>query len=167
MSIIILRLFRVGVIALVLAGTLFGPDVFAQPAATGSVEGRVLNATSGMYVQNARIRIAGTRVETLTNEEGEYRLANVPPGPVTITAHVTGLEVQTVMVTVQPGAVARKDLELIILDTHTLEGVSAVQLSFESGSDAQPAGLLDFEWQPNKFVVKGCGAPAEYPYIRD
>lgn len=56
------------------------------------------------------------------------------------------------------------DIDLVILDARTLKGVSAVRLSFEAGSDQQPEGLLELEWQPNEFVVKGCGAPARYAY---
>jgi hypothetical protein len=43
-----------------------------QSAATGSVEGRVLNTTSGAYLENARVSVEGTTLTTFTNNAGEY-----------------------------------------------------------------------------------------------
>lgn len=53
------------------------PFVCAQAVATGIIEGRVLNATSGAYLNNARVIVPGTRLETFTSESGEYRLTEV------------------------------------------------------------------------------------------
>jgi iron complex outermembrane receptor protein len=65
--------------------------VSAQSSATGTVEGRVLNVTSGQYVKNARVTVEGTNLESLTNEFGEYRLTEVPIGSATIRASYGGL----------------------------------------------------------------------------
>src|SRR5690606_10236439 len=51
------------------------PAGIAQTAATGTVAGRVQNATNGLYVEHARIRVAGTARQTFTNAAGEYRLS--------------------------------------------------------------------------------------------
>ncbi|MFZ9748172.1 MAG: hypothetical protein ACO3G4_16260 [Opitutaceae bacterium] len=40
------------------------------PLPTGSVEGRILNATVGSYVNNARVVIEGTRLEAFSQEAG-------------------------------------------------------------------------------------------------
>ena len=60
------------------------PAVFA--ADVGTIQGRVLNSTNGTYLNNARVTIDGTAIETFTNEIGEYRLSNVPAGTVAVRA---------------------------------------------------------------------------------
>src|SRR5688572_4471804 len=72
-------------------GALIVASLLAQSAPTGTVDGRVLNVTSGQYVKNARVTIDGTNLESFTNEFGEYRLTNVPSGSVTIRASYGGL----------------------------------------------------------------------------
>jgi iron complex outermembrane receptor protein len=88
---------------------------FAQPQApaTGTIEGRVLNATSGTYLNNARVVVDGTRLETVTNASGEYRLAGVPAGSARVVAVFTGLQAETAVVTVAPGAVVARDFSLV------------------------------------------------------
>ena len=51
----------------------------AQPA-TGLIEGRVLNAANGNYLEGARVSIEGTSLETFTDADGHYLLAAVPVG---------------------------------------------------------------------------------------
>ena len=48
---------------------------------TGTVEGRVINATSGAYLNNARVTVPGTTLEAFTGESGDFRLAPLMPKP--------------------------------------------------------------------------------------
>jgi TonB-dependent receptor len=107
------------------------PASIALPRnATGVIEGRVVNAASGSYLNNARIRIAGTSSETFTNSFGEYRLTNVPIGARTLNVFYTGLPSLAVEVTVASGATARQDIrmnatggtddDLVMLDAFTV-----------------------------------------------
>ena len=68
--------------------------------ATGTIEGRVLNADSGEFVENARVTVAGTALETLTDVTGHYRLTNVPAGSAQVRVLRTGVAVRTLAVTV-------------------------------------------------------------------
>jgi iron complex outermembrane receptor protein len=77
--------------------------VVAQANATGAVQGRVLNAANGMYLNNARVTVEGTSLETFTNEFGDYTLNNVPAGQVTLKTSYTGQEPQLTTVTVESG----------------------------------------------------------------
>jgi iron complex outermembrane receptor protein len=77
--------------------------VVAQANATGTVQGRVLNAANGMYLNNARVTVEGTSLETFTNEFGDYTLNNVPAGQVTLKTSYTGQEPQLTTVTVESG----------------------------------------------------------------
>lgn len=106
-----LSLFTCSLFALVLLA--LAPQISAQTAAaTGAIEGRVLNVQSGRYLNNARIRVADTNRETFTNSFGEYRLSGVPAGEVTLEVFYTGLARQTEAVQVTPGETVRQDFGL-------------------------------------------------------
>jgi TonB-dependent receptor len=85
----------------------------AQPAAsaaTGSIRGRVLNATNGMYLGNARVTVDGTNLETFTNQFGEYTLNNVPAGSATLRVTYTGQTPQVSTVVVSSSAAATQNI---------------------------------------------------------
>jgi iron complex outermembrane receptor protein len=85
---------------------------FAQNAPTGGIHGRVSNISSGAFLNNARVRVSGTGLETFTNSSGEYRFTGVPVGPQTLEAFYTGLPVKTATVTVTAGDVVQHDFAL-------------------------------------------------------
>lgn len=90
---------------------------------TGSIEGRVLNVTSGSYLNNARVGIEGGTLEAFTNEFGEYRLSAVPAGTARIVAFFTGLAPQAATVAVTAGTISRHDFELTRAAAGVGEGV--------------------------------------------
>lgn len=79
-------------------------------AETGEVAGRV--SSSGRYLENARLRVVGTSIETFTNQAGEYRIASLPVGDAVLEVFYTGMTQQNVTVAVTAGAVARQDVTL-------------------------------------------------------
>jgi hypothetical protein len=79
---------------------------------TGTIVGRVLNSTNHLYLHKAKISIKELGIETFTNEDGEYSLANVPPGEAKITAFYTGLDLQSASVLVAPGRASQQDFSL-------------------------------------------------------
>lgn len=81
------RCFRV--FALALIGWAAAAGVAAEAGRT--VSGRVKNADDGAYLRNARIVVEGTALEVLTNETGEFQLADLPPGATTLRVSFTGL----------------------------------------------------------------------------
>ncbi|MDO8542071.1 MAG: TonB-dependent receptor [Opitutaceae bacterium] len=96
---------------------------YAQASSTGSVTGRVLNVTSGSFLNNARVVVAGTRLETFTNESGEFRLTEVPAGEVQLAVTFTGLQPQTAMVRIAAGEAATQDFNLTRIDAGSDVGV--------------------------------------------
>src|ERR1051325_11680444 len=74
-------------------------SAFAQTA-TGHIQGRVLNASNGAYLTNARVAVVGTSLETFTNNFGDYRLEGVPAGVAKVSVFYTGLPERSVNVTV-------------------------------------------------------------------
>jgi iron complex outermembrane receptor protein len=89
-----------------------GASAFAQSASVGSIQGRVQNATNGLYLKNARITVEGTAQEALTNEFGEYVLSEVPAGAVTLKVFYTGLEQESLNVNLQAGQTFEQDFRL-------------------------------------------------------
>ncbi len=86
-------------------------SAFAQTP-TGSIEGRVLNATNGSYLNNAQIVVEGTNEQTFTDAGGRYHLDGVPAGTVKVHAFYTGLPEQVQSVTVTAGTTATRDFDL-------------------------------------------------------
>src|SRR5688500_13286035 len=80
-----------------------------RSAATGTVVGRVLNASNGTFLNNVRVMVEGTLIETTTDEAGEYRLLGVPEGTARITASFSGMIPQTASVSVDSGAAVRHE----------------------------------------------------------
>ncbi|MBI4627005.1 MAG: TonB-dependent receptor [Verrucomicrobia bacterium] len=94
----------------------------------GTIEGRVLNVSSGNFLNNARIAVEGSNLETLTNENGEYRLPDVSAGDVRLKVSYAGMEGQTATVKVAPGEVARKDFDLALTRSQMTADKNVVQL---------------------------------------
>lgn len=88
----------------------------AQPAGTGVVRGRVLNELTGNYLTTARVAIQGTDIETYTNNDGVYVLANVPAGEATVIVSYVGLERQTAAVQVTAGQSVAHDFTLRVAE---------------------------------------------------
>jgi iron complex outermembrane recepter protein len=111
------RLFAPAVAALVfsIAGPSRGGAATAA-SGVGAVEGRVFNPATGEYLENARITVEGTALETLTNSLGQYSFVNVPAGLAKIRAFYTGLAVQTAAVNVSAGQTAQHDFNLTGFD---------------------------------------------------
>jgi iron complex outermembrane recepter protein len=110
-------------------------DPAAVPAAraqTGTVEGRVFNAASGTYLNNARVTVEGTSLQAFTSDSGDYQLRGVPAGSVRIKASYAGQSdlVQTVVVdsaavattnfTFNAGQ-ANADAKAVVLDKYVVE----------------------------------------------
>lgn len=86
--------------------------IAAAPSGTGAIEGRVLNVTSGSYLDHARVTVEGTSLEAFTDAGGNYRLNSVSPGEVRVNTFFTGLTFSTTTVTVVAGETAHHDISL-------------------------------------------------------
>jgi len=119
----------------------------------GRIEGRVLNADTRTYLNNARVLVEGTRLETLTNSDGEFRLASVPAGEVRLKVIYAGMEPQSATVTVTPGGVGRKDFELALSGGRALREKDVVALeSFvveSTAMNAAAAAINEQKMSPN------------------
>lgn len=84
----------------------------AQAPSAGVIEGRVQNAISGDYLRNARVSLKGTDVVALTDEGGNFRLANVPAGEVVLRVRLAGFPDADIPVTVTAGRTSQQDVPL-------------------------------------------------------
>lgn len=91
---------------------------------TGSLQGRVRDASEGLPLQGAIIRVEGTNYEARTGQDGTYRLPSLPAGSHEIRVSYVGYDSQTVTVDVTAGARDRLDVELPA--TVHLEGMVVV-----------------------------------------
>ena len=84
----------------------------AQAVATGTIEGRVSNPSTGDTLEKARLTIEGTSFETLTDADGRYRFTSVPAGAARIRTSFTGLTAHTATVIVTTGQTSLLDVAL-------------------------------------------------------
>jgi iron complex outermembrane recepter protein len=82
------------------------------PQSSGSIFGQVSNAVTGANLQGARIQIAGTNREVLSDSQGFYEFNGLAPGNYTLMLSYPGLDTQNKTVTVQAEARARQDVGL-------------------------------------------------------
>ncbi len=87
------------------------PVLRAQDS-SASVTGRISNAVTGSYLNNARVTAVGTGKTVFTNSYGEYRIAGLPEGEVTLEVFYTGLDTKTVSVSVLAGRTASQNVAL-------------------------------------------------------
>jgi TonB-dependent starch-binding outer membrane protein SusC len=119
--------------ATALAFALFAlPLTLAAQTQTGTIRGRVTDASAGRGVSDAQVTVTGTRIGSVTNAEGEYTLSVVPAGARTVTVRRIGYQPATQNVSVAAGSTVTQDFAL---------NVSAVNLS--------------------EVVVTGAGTPTE------
>lgn len=105
------------------AVALLGVCIAEALGASGTVRGRVLNETTGEYLEGAYIQIIGTGITSSTNNQGGFRINGVPEGTYDVRVSYLGLGTQTMSVDVAQGV--SKDLEFKILeDVVELDGFS-------------------------------------------
>jgi iron complex outermembrane recepter protein len=100
-----------------------------QPAAsgTGSVTGRVRNEGTGVYLEGARVQVAGTHLQAVTERDGWFIIENVPAGTVYLNVAYTGLDPQQLTVVVESGGTTTRDIPLTssvyMMDPYTVTSV--------------------------------------------
>ncbi|MCK5911423.1 MAG: carboxypeptidase regulatory-like domain-containing protein, partial [Caulobacter sp.] len=116
---------------------------------SGSVRGRVLNTATGEYVRNAEIRVEGAPIVTYSEEDGDFRLAGVPSGDVTVKVKYAGLQEATLVVSVAPNQTANLDVSLSPLSS--LDQVEAVTITAKR--DGQASAIMERRASTNAKTV--------------
>ena len=168
-----------GGLAAALSASLVSP-LFAQ--ATGSVRGRVIVEGANRPMTLAPVGVVGTAIGAQTNENGEYRLNNVPAGPRTIRVVRLGFAPASEQVTVVAGETATLDftireapvaLEQVVVTatgdvrrkeiTNSMATISAEQIQNAPVANAQQ--LLSAQ-TPGVTVLANSGQPGAGGQIR-
>jgi TonB-linked SusC/RagA family outer membrane protein len=103
---------------------------FALRAQTGSVAGKVTDASTRQPVADVRVVIPGTALETQTNRDGDYRLVNVRPGRVTVGVFRLGYKASSDTVRVPANGVATHNIVM----TASLVTLSEVVVTGTAGN---------------------------------
>ena len=129
----------------------------AQPSASSSIEGRVLNVSNGSYLNNVRITVDGTTKQTFTDGVGNYRLDGLKAGSVSVTAFYTGLAAQTLTINLHEGEVAQLDFSLSA-SNQTISKSDIIKLDQfvvqeEKDTDQKSIAINDQRFAPNMKAV--------------
>ncbi|MBL9206507.1 MAG: carboxypeptidase regulatory-like domain-containing protein [Opitutaceae bacterium] len=84
----------------------------AAAADTGQIEGRVLNAATGAYLNNARVSIPGSDTLVYTDDAGRFIVRDVPPGPVTVRVTFSGFDSYETRILVNAGGTSNLEINL-------------------------------------------------------
>lgn len=150
--------------------------------ATGSVRGRVIVEGANRPLPQAQVGVVGTAIGAQTNENGEYRLNNVPAGPRTIRVVRLGFAPASAQVNVAAGETATLDftireapvaLEQVVVTatgdvrrkeiTNSMATISAEQIQNAPVANAQQ--LLSAQ-TPGVTVLANSGQPGAGGQIR-
>lgn len=93
-------------------GWLFSGAWLQAQGSGGTISGRVFNPSTGEYVRNAEVRLSGSDRLVTTEGDGTFILDNVPGGAATITVTYTGYNTATETLTVVPGQIATREINL-------------------------------------------------------
>jgi iron complex outermembrane receptor protein len=111
-----------------LALVAFTAPALAQSTATGTIRGKVQNASNGTYVENVVVQVTGSSQAALTNNHGEYELRNVPAGEVTLQARYIGQSDQPITVTVPADGTVTQNFTLGTTENTRLDKDGVIQL---------------------------------------
>jgi TonB-dependent SusC/RagA subfamily outer membrane receptor len=132
----VLRRISVAVVASVLAAFAVVPALGAQ--GTGSIEGRVTAANTARPLPEVQVSIPGTVLGARTDENGRFRIPNVPAGAHRIRAQRIGYNSTVTSVTVTAGQAATADFALreaaLSLEAVVVTGTAAEARQKEVGN---------------------------------
>ncbi|MDO8542387.1 MAG: TonB-dependent receptor plug domain-containing protein [Opitutaceae bacterium] len=104
--------------------------------ASAGVSGRIQNAATGQYLNNARISVKGTNLVAFSDDSGTYRIERVPSGPVLLEVFFTGMDPQQIRLMLVPGSRVEQDFGLSA-PTRPTDASQVVQLSSFVVSDSR------------------------------
>ncbi|NUQ81851.1 MAG: carboxypeptidase-like regulatory domain-containing protein [Bacteroidetes bacterium] len=89
---------------------------------TGIITGKVVDKQTGEELIGANVRVADTQIGASSDIDGNYRIAGVPAGPVSLKISYVSYRTQTITgVKVVPGQVTRQDVLLELEEVQTEE----------------------------------------------
>lgn len=128
----------------------------------GAITGRVENAATGQYLNNARVAVVGTDRVAFTDQAGTYHLTHVPGGAVVLQVFYTGLEPLEVTVHVPAGGTATQDVNLktVAADERSpgIVKLGKFVVADSKEMDAESIAINEQRFSPNLKDVVAAGA---------
>jgi TonB-dependent starch-binding outer membrane protein SusC len=126
------------------AGVALALSFWVAPLAAqgANVGGTITDAASGAPIADARVTVEGTRLQSVTNVRGYYRIAGVPAGTVTVRVHRIGYKTLANAVTLTDGQDFTGDYALTA-SVVLLEEVVVTGTAGEQRRRAQAATVSD------------------------
>src|SRR5438270_4279763 len=110
----------------------------ANGQGTGTIAGRVTDASSNQPVASAQIQVVGTTRGAVSNETGAYRIPGMPAGTYTLRVLRIGFKSTTQTVTVSDGGTATADFPIpavaVKLDEVVTTATGATERKRETGN---------------------------------
>lgn len=129
----VLRTYVPSLAVALIATALFVPK--AAQAQVGSLAGTVTDATSGAPIAGATVLIGGTTLVGVTNDQGEYSIANIRPGLILISVQRIGFKARGDSARVAPGERVIKNFTM----TATVSTLSEVVVTGVTGNTQRRA----------------------------
>jgi iron complex outermembrane recepter protein len=103
---------RIGFVPTVAFVLFLSVSSIASAQNTGAISGRVINAGTKAYLDGAVVTVEPGNLFTLTTPTGEFFIPHVAAGRYALTVSYTGLDSQTVQVSVSPDAQVEQEIQL-------------------------------------------------------
>lgn len=138
---------------------------FAQT--TGSIQGKVKNASTGKLVSNAIVTIEESGRSARTDEYGVYRISNVDSGEYTVSASFVGMRGQPISVSVGSGVSTSGDILLVSirvaaeLDDEEVFELAAFEVDGSENFDSNAIALNEQRNSENLISVQHADAFGE------
>lgn len=113
-------------------------------AQQGTIAGTVTDAASGAPIADARVTIVDTRLQSVTNSRGAYRITGVSPGTVPVEVRRIGYRTAVSSVTLDAGQESTSDFQLTV-SVVMLEEVVVTGTAGDQQSRAQPATVTHID----------------------
>lgn len=135
---------------LALVASWFFATTAVDAQTTGTIEGRVFNATNGAALANARVSLESPARDIVTDDAGAYRLTGVPAGPARILVSYVGFRSEAASLLVPAdGTVAREfELELAQADGSVVK-LEAFNVVADREMSAQAVAMNEQRQAPN------------------
>jgi outer membrane receptor protein involved in Fe transport len=130
---------------LLLVSALLAPPAAAQEPSDLAVVRGVVTDTAGAPVSGVAVSVEGTDISSVTNEQGEFRLAGVPSGPRVLRARRLGYAMARVPVTVPPGGELRVDIRLAVIPLMLEQLVVTADASGRAQGENATASVIEID----------------------
>ncbi len=126
-----MKIIKSEIILVLLIFISFAPIQYSQ---SGSIIGKVSDASDGSPLWGTNILLVGTSIGTTTNQEGKYKLINLPEGESIIVFRYLGYSPDSIKVNVTSGKTLELNVKLHSLAIEGEEVVVSAQLQGQTAA---------------------------------